>query len=345
MKDNTFGLILEGDINTLKKSLEEHSKISVNLDLSGEKPSDIHKFQKTTNKPVEVSAPGTFHGKKIRKLRFEPTDKEGWWFNRTDRPGSLPVRVSIRNVWTTGEVVSNIVLRSGSSHNYIRLVEHIIALKRGMDIDNLMIHLDSGDPPLFEKGSFDLVQALNAAGRKETTKPVKYFTVKEKVSMLGPGGGFIIISPYDGGRKSLDIDCTRSFPNAIGKQRLKFSLNEKNFSLGAEARTNATTKNLIFCKTIGKLFAETRHLGYTKKNVLIAGKTKYVNKPRLIHNDKCLEPVWHRAVLDLLAAIALIEEGRLLGNITCYKGGHQLDVDLIKALYTHDLLEEINFVQ
>ena len=60
-----------------------------------------------------------------------------------------------------------------------------------------------------------------------------------------------------------------------------------------------------------------------------------------MHEGKSLEAVWHRAVLDLLAAMALIEEGRFLGKITSYKAGHHLDVEAIRALYKHGLLTEM----
>ena len=58
----------------------------------------------------------------------------------------------------------NIVLRSGSPHNYLRMVEHIVALRMGCGIDNLMIETDSGDPPLFDRGSLDLVEAPRPRG-------------------------------------------------------------------------------------------------------------------------------------------------------------------------------------
>ena len=127
--------------------------------LSGNQP-QVARRQTTIAKKVSVAGPGTFFGKATRTLTLEPTDREGWWFSRDDLDDSLPVQVSVRNVWTTGDVVSNIVLRSGSPHNYIRMVEHIVALKLGLGIDNLMIRLESGDPPLFDRGSLDLVEAV-----------------------------------------------------------------------------------------------------------------------------------------------------------------------------------------
>ena len=342
MKDEKFGFIIDGDLEILKKSYELFNEQPVDLDLMDELPAETHKKPKTIERTVEVSAPGTFWGKEIRNLKLEPSYREGWWLNRVDLPHSQPIKVSIRNVWTTGDVVSNIVLRSGSSHNYVRLVEHIIALKTGMDIDNLMLSFEaSGDPPLFKKGSMDIVDALNSAGRKEVDGEVKYFTVKEKVSIVREDGSFLIIEPAEKGRMSLDLDCAVDFPSAIGKQRIKFPLNDKSFNLGAQARTNTTFSKMLFCKTIGQVFADIRNLGYNKENVLIAKKNSYWNEPGLVHDGKSLEAAWHRAILDLLAAIALIDEGRFIGKISSYKAGHFLDVEMVRLLSTNDMFIEV----
>lgn len=338
--DFDFGLILDGNIDELKTRFESFSSLAVDQDWSDQEPAPILEKARTIGKAISVSAPGTFSKKEIRTLNLEPSEKPGWWFDRTDLPDSQPIKCSIRNVWTTGDMVSNIVLRSGSVHNYARLVEHIIALKAGMDVDDLMIRMNSGDPPLFEEGSKELVQAIDAAGRTETDRGVKYFTVKETVSLVTPNGGFVTIEPAKEGDLSLRIDCARHFNNAIGEQRIKFVLNDASFRRGSLARTNTTSKQKLFIKTIGKLFADTRNLGYNSKNVLIAGKSNYSNEPKLVHEGKSLEAAWHRAILDLLAALALVEEGRIVGTITDYKGGHYPDVELVKLLYANDLLVE-----
>jgi UDP-3-O-acyl-N-acetylglucosamine deacetylase len=245
-------------------------------------------------------------------------------------------------VWTTGQIVSNIVLRSGAPQNYIRLVEHIIALRMGFDIDNLMIRIDSGDPPLFDVGSLPLVEALEQAGRRETDHSVRYLTVREKVTIGSPDGKFLIIEPVTAARPALDIDCAVDFPTAIGRQRIQFPLNYTHFRHGSLARTNTTYAKKLYCQTIGRLFADVRNLGYNSRNVLIAGRRRYHNEAKLPHNGKSLEAVWHRAILDLLAAVALIEEGRLLGRITSFKAGHGLDVEAVRLLCKHDCLREVS---
>lgn len=342
MNSEVYGTLLGGSVDVVRPAREAFDRQPVDWDLCESGVEFAPRRQSTIDHSVSVAGPGTFLGKETRVLTFEPTDLEGWWFVRDDLPDCLPVRVSIRNVWTTGDVVSNIVLRSGPPQNYIRMVEHIIALKCGMPVDNVLIRMQSGDPPLFNRGSLDLVEALESAGLRETPRPVRYFTVREKVTVADPRGGFLTFHPASSANPRLTLDCAIDFATAIGKQRIRFVLNPGHFRYGAEARTNTSFIKMLYCRTFGKLFADVRNLGYTSENLLIASKWGYLNEARLVHGKKSLEAVWHRATLDLLAAVALLEEGRFCGHIESYRAGHHLDCFAMRLLYKHDMLAELD---
>lgn len=338
MSNDHFGRILGGEEDLLQSGRKALDAMAVDMDLETDPVPMLPRMQRTIGRPVSVQGPGTFLGKATRKLSFEPTHKEGWWFDRTDLPGRLPVKVSVRNVWNTGQIVSNIVLRSGPPDNYMRLTEHIIFLRMAGGIHNLLIRADSGDPPLLPGYGREILDALESAGISESAKPVRFVTVKEKITLGGARGDFLTLSPFEGGAPAIHIDCGIHFKTAIGRQRVRFPVTEKIVRFASEARTNTTLLKMLYCRTVGLLFADVRNLGYDRDNVLIAGRLGYVNQPRLDHNGKSLEAVWHRAVLDLLAAIALIDEGLFIGNITSFKAGHRLDVAMIRQLYARDML-------
>ena len=204
MSEIDTGLLLDGPEEVLSSCLKAWKDMPVDWDLSGDDPAPVREKQTTIAREISVTGPGTFHGKSARTLTLKPSDKQGWRFDRLDLPDCLPVRVSPETVWTTGDIVSNIVLRSGPPQNYIRMVEHIIALKLGSTIDNLVIGIDSGDPPLFNRGSLDLVDALDQAGCVEQDRPVRYITVKEPVSIAHPSGRALVVGPSSsspGGRR------------------------------------------------------------------------------------------------------------------------------------------------
>ena len=287
---------------------------------------------------ASVNGPGTFYGKEQRTITFVPTWEAGWWIERSDLREQLDTRVSIRNVWTSAR---NIVLRSGSPRNYLRMVEHIIALRLGMGVDDLTIRVDSGDPPLFDRSSMDLIETIDKAQIVERDEPATFVTVKEPVTFGGDRGDFLTFLPPENGERKLRIDCAIDFDSIIGKQRIVFDVTPETFRYGALARTNATHRQMLLAKTFGFILADMRNLGYTTKNILIHGHKKYYNEPLFVQDGsgKALEPVWHRATLDLLAAIALIDCGRFVGRIVSYRAGHTLDVRAVAQLYLHDLLD------
>ena len=285
---------------------------------------------------ASVSGVGTFRGSERRTVTFAPSAKPGWWIRRTDLPEQLDTAVDISNLWTSAR---NLVLRSGSPHNYLRMVEHIVALKAGLGLDNVVIKTNSGDPPLFDDSSRPLVDAVIGAKIVETGEPATYVTVKEPLAFSGSRGDFLMFLPDDGSRR-LRMDVAISWRTIIGDQRIVFDVTPETFARGSYARTNATHRQYQLAKTIGWLFADTRHLGYNKNNILIHGRKRWYGEPRfpLEGTQKFLEPVWHRATLDLLAALSLTGSDRFVGTVVSFRAGHTQDCDAIRYLYRHDLL-------
>jgi UDP-3-O-acyl-N-acetylglucosamine deacetylase len=335
MSSSRFGSVVAGNPELLESSIAEWESQPVDMEIPPA-PSGFPAGQTTIGQPISVTGPGTFFGRAQRTLAFTPSQPgSGWRFVRNDLQDVLPLPVSIDTVWTT---VRNIVLCSGSPHNYMRMVEHIVALRVGMGLDNLAIRVDSGDPPLFDRGSLDLVEAVENAGIVEQTAAAPCVTVKEPVTAVAPNGGFVAFLPAGPGERSLHVDCAIRFRSAIGSQRIRFPVNRDTFRHGALARTNAPLWQVAYTKTIGLLFADVRNLGYNTRNILIHSRWGYFNTPRMFHSGKSLEAAWHRATLDLLAAVALVDRGRFCGRIVSYKAGHALDVAIVRELYRRDLL-------
>ena len=151
----------------------------------------------------------------------------------------------------------------------------------------------------------------------------------------------VLFLPAEEGQKNLRIDCAIRWDTVIGEQRVVFDVTKETFKYASFARTNATHRQYLMALTIGKLFAATRNWGYNRKNILIHGSKRFYGQPRFDVNGKFLEPVWHRATLDLMAALALIGDHRFVGTVVSFRAGHTLDCDAVRALYRKDLLTEI----
>ena len=296
--------------------------------------------RRTIAAPASVEGVGTFRGKERRTVTFLPSARPGWWIRRTDQPEQLDTAVDIANLWTSAR---NLVLRSGSPHNYLRMVEHIIALRAGLGVDDVVISTNSGDPPLFDDSSLPLVKAVEGAGIVATDAPATYVTVKEPLAFGGPRGDFLLFLPPENGRKVLRLDVAIEWRTIIGRQRIVFDVTPDTFRHGSFARTNATHRQYQLARAFGWLFADTRNLGYNRDNILIHGRRRWYGEPRfpLEGTDRFLEPVWHRATLDLLAALSLFGPDRFVGTVVSFRAGHTQDCDAVRALYRQDLLVHI----
>lgn len=330
-----IGRVVFGSQDAIKAAYERFSAISIDEERLAEKGAEQYSARRTTIAgDAPVAGVGTFEGSAKQTITFAPSARPGWWIRRLDQPEQLDTLVDISNLWTSAQ---NLVLRSGSPHNYLRMVEHIIALKLGLGLDDVLIKVNSGDPPLFDQSSLPLIKAIEHGKIVETERAATWVTVKEPLAFGGSRGDFLLVLPAENGDRRLRIDCAISWNTVIGDQRVLFDVTPETFRYAALARTNATYKQYILAKTVGKLFAATRNWGYNERNILIHGK-KFYTKPRFPVGDKFLEPVWHRATLDLMAAFALTGIHRFAGTIVSFRAGHTLDCDAVRALYRNDLI-------
>ena len=330
-----IGRVVFGSQDAITAAYERFCAIGIDEQRLAEDGAKPYSAKRTTIAgEAPVSGVGTFEGSAKQTITFAPSTKPGWWIRRVDQPEQLDTLVDISNLWTSAQ---NLVMRSGSPHNYLRMVEHIIALKLGLGLDDVLLKVNSGDPPLFDQSSLPLIKAIEHGKIVETDRDASWVTVKEPLAFGGSRGDFLLVLPAENGDRRLRIDCAISWNTIIGDQRVLFDATPETFRYAALARTNATYKQYILAKTVGKLFAATRNWGYNERNILIHGK-KFYTKPRFQMGEKFLEPVWHRATLDLMAAFALTGIHRFAGTIVSFRAGHTLDCDAVRALYRNDLI-------
>ena len=262
-------------------------------------------------------------------MEFVPSDKPGWWIDRTDLPGQFPTEMSVRNVRSAA---MSITLRTGADANQLRMVEHIVALRLGLGVDNLVLRARHDDPPLFDRSSLPLVEAFRGAGVRELDEPARFVTVREPVTFGSGRQDFLTFLPAKPGEYGIRLDVAVDFASAIGRQRIVYDLTPETFAHGAAARTNAPYSLYLYTMTLGRVLNRRRY-GYTRRNILIHGRRSYLNPPLF---DR--EAAWHRATLDLLAALALADGGRFCGTVVSYRAGHRQDCAALAAIELAGLL-------
>ena len=333
--------MLHGDRTALEPALDALATQDIDLRLEASPETEPPVCATTIAKPASVTGPATYSRGRQRTLRFLPSETPGWRFKRTDLPGSPEIPALLSSV---SESTRAIVLQTGEPANRIRMSEHIVCHRLGLGIDNLLIETDSDDPPLFDSGSVELAEALRQAGTIPVPAcPLECHTVAEPVAYVNPSRGSLLAwLPPDAGDTRLHLDVAIDFPTAIGRQRLQLDLAPENFEPGTHARTNCAEREWRLAHWLGWLMPRYRSLGYTLGNILVAGKTRYRNEPRLCQkNGKSLEAVWHRVCMDLVAALSLLPPGRIAGTILSYKAGHAMDVEFLTALLKQQAFKNI----
>ena len=330
--------MLRGNQATLQQALDALTEQEIDLQLAAPEGAKPPVCASTIGQIAQVSGPATYSRGKQRLLRFLPSEKPGWHFKRTDLPDASEIPALLSSVSESNRAI---VLQANQKANRIRMSEHIVCHRLGLGIDNLLIETDSDDPPLFDSGSVEISEALRKAGIVQLPDcPLSVHTVSEPLAFVNPERGSLLAwLPSKPGDLHLHLDVAIDFPTAIGRQRLQIALTPTNFEPGTHARTNCAAKEWRLAHLLGWWLPRYRNLGYTRENILIAGKDAYLNEPRLkLDNGKSLEAVWHRTCMDLVAALSLLPPGRFAGTILSYKAGHAMDVQFLTTILQNHLL-------
>lgn len=327
--DYPLGSILGGDPADIDAGRRRFADLPIDDMRLREGPYPYSPRRTTLAASALVTGVGTYDRRFQRTIEFVPSDKPGWWIDRRDLPGQFLTEMSVRNVRSAA---MSITLRTGADANQLRMVEHMVALKLGLGVDNLVLRAWHDDPPLFDNSSTPLVEAFRDAGIRELDEPAPFVTVAEPVTFGSGRQDFLTFLPAKPGEYGIRLDVAVDFASAIGRQRIVYDLTPETFAYGAAARTNAPYSLYLYVTTIGR-FLNRRRYGYTRRNILIHKRRSYLNPPLFER-----EAAWHRATLDLLAALALVDGGRFCGTVVSYRAGHRQDCAALAAIELSDLL-------
>lgn len=138
--------------------------------------------QKTIAKETTLKGVGLHTGKEV-SLTFKPAEvNTGFMFCREDLEGSPSIQALAQYVTRTER---STILSDGSIE--IHTSEHVLAALTGMDLDNVLICLDSEEPPIMDGSSIHFVNAIEEAGiveqdaEQEVLKSLKLLNTKTKI--------------------------------------------------------------------------------------------------------------------------------------------------------------------
>jgi UDP-3-O-[3-hydroxymyristoyl] N-acetylglucosamine deacetylase/3-hydroxyacyl-[acyl-carrier-protein] dehydratase len=297
--------------------------------------------QQTIKTEVTLSGVGLHTGNKSN-MTFKPAPENyGVKFKRIDMPNSPEIPADIDHVIDISRGTT-IALDGAEVHT----VEHVLASIMGCEIDNIIVELDSNEPPIMDGSAKDYVETLKKAGITAQDAKRDYLVIEDTVHYQDEKNNVDIVAlPLkDDFRISVMIDYNNP---ALGVQHTGlFNLENEFEKEFAPSRTFCFLSEVEYLREQGlikggdlnnaivivdKDASEEELSGIEKKlgieESIILGSNGIVNNKTLRFKN---EPARHK-LLDLIGDLALIG-APIKGQILAARPGHKSNVEFTKML-------------
>ena len=296
--------------------------------------------QRTIAKAVSFEGIGLHTGNKT-KITFKPDNTNtGIKFRRTDLENCPEIPADIEHVVDN---FRDTTLGVGKIH--IRQVEHVLAAIYGLQIDNILVEIDSNEPPVGDGSALPFVKILQKAGLVEQDSPRDYLEIEETITYSDKSSGIdMVVFPSDEFRMTFMVDYQNP---ALGTQYTSmYSLTDEFEKEFAPARTFCFLHEVELLHDQGLIQG-----GNLENAVVIVDRQLNQDELRDLAKRFCLdeeivlgtngilggrklrfynEPVRHKA-LDLIGDLALLGVP-LKAHVMAARSGHAAHVELVKKI-------------
>ena len=271
-------------------------------------------YQTTISKPLSIEGVGLHSGKKSKITITPSKEDQGIIFKRIDLKEKNIIAANFKNV-SSARLCTTLENEHGTK---VSTVEHLLATFYMSGIDNAFIEIDNEEVPIMDGSAKDFLDIIKKGEIKTLTKKRKYLKILNEVELID-GDRKISIKPCNSAFK---VDFQLNYKNVIiGNQRNLVNFTEDNLEDVANSRTFCLYEDIEKIKEIGLA------KGGSLENAVVVDEDKVLNKEGL-RNEK--EFVNHK-ILDL-AGDFLLSGHRILGEVFCYQGGHQLSNLFLRKL-------------
>ena len=271
----------------------------------------------TIQKKVSFSGIG-IHTGTVVDINFCPAkEKTGIVFKRIDLPGQPLIPASLEYVCDTSRSTS-----IGLSDVRIHTVEHILAAVKGYNIDNLIIEINSIEPPVANGSSDRFVQMIEEAGVEKQDYQIPIINLKEPV-FWSRDDIHIIAIPYEGYK----VSYTLNYPDSkvLKSQYYSIDVNQQNFK-----KEIAPCRTFTQYEELSSLLDRGLIKGGSLDNAVVIKDDVIFSKDGLFFPD---EMVRHK-ILDLIGDLALIGID-FNAHIIAIRSGHKTNFEFAKKLYNN----------
>ncbi len=294
--------------------------------------------QQTISNEITLKGIGLHTGKEV-VMTFKPAPvNHGYAFVRVDLEGSPIIEANAKYVVST-ERGTNLE-KNGV---YINTSEHVLAAAVGLEIDNLIIEINSAEPPIMDGSSKMFIQALEKAGIVEQESEREVFIVKENITYKDEEtGSEIVLMPSDEyqittlvdfgtnvlGTQNATLNRISDFKKEISEARTFSFLHELEALLDHNLIKGGDLNNAIVYvdQVISDKTMEKLKKAFNKTDISV--------KPNGVLDN--LELRWpneaaRHKLLDVVGDLALAGM-RIRGKVIATKPGHKVNTNFAKKL-------------
>jgi len=274
--------------------------------------------QRTLRTVAEFSGVGLHSGETVRARILPAPVDHGVDFIRTDLPDALPIPAKI--AYHSAKERRTRLERGGAT---VDTVEHLLAVCRGLSIDNLTVELSGAEMPGLDGSALELMKLVQQAGIVEQPADALVLRLDQPV-YVREGPATLVALPTD--KEGLTLQYVASFDEP-GVDGGSFQLDLTPETFGREiapARTFCLASEVEMLQKAG--FGK----GATRENTVVLGDPSVTLRlPG--------EPIRHK-LLDLLGDLYLLGAD-LHAHLIATRSGHSTNAELVRRL--HDLMQTL----
>lgn len=306
--------------------------------------------QRTIEKEITLSGVGLHTGENVT-MKFVPAPvNHGYAFKRVDIEGQPIIEADANYVVNTQRGTN--LEKNGVK---IQTSEHVLAALVGLEIDNVLIELNSSEPPIMDGSSKYFIEALEKAGMVEQDAVRGEYVVKEVITFKDEAtGSEITIIPSDEyqvttmvdfgtkvlGTQNATLEHLSDFKTEIAPARTFSFLHELEMLLEHGLIKGGDLNNAIVY--VDKEISESTMLKLQKafKKEKLSVKPNGILDNLTLHHPN--EAARHK-LLDVIGDLALVGT-RIRGKVIANKPGHFVNTQFAQKLSKMIKMEKRNSV-
>lgn len=296
--------------------------------------------QRTISQPVSITGIG-LHTGNHSTMTFKPAaENYGIRFKRIDLIDSPEILADIDHVI---DIERGTTIGVGNAH--VKTVEHVLAAIMGCEIDNLIVELNTNEPPVIDGSAKPFVELLMGTGFIEQDAPKDYLVIEQIVQYADDKNHVDIVAlPLDDFKVTVMIDYRNP---ALGSQYTGLYDLEREFATEfAPARTFCFLHEVeelheqglikggkfenavvIVDRELTQVQLEELMVKLGIRDSVVLGENGILNNSKLRYRN---EPARHK-LIDLIGDMALIG-APIRGHIMAARPGHAANIEFVKLL-------------